>query len=659
VRPSLGLRAARAGVLALLAGLMLLGGAAPAQGHALLRRSDPAEDVRLDETPSAVTLEFTEPPELSLSDIQVLDQSGAEVHQGEAALVAGDDQGLQVVVVPQLEEGVYTVVWRVVSKVDGHPTGGTFAFGVGVSPLQVADRPVVEAPEVPEASPLEAGGRWGLFVGLGLLLGASWIGVLAFREVPRPLLRMAVVACLVALGGLVALALAQRSAANVSLGDLSSTDVGRALVWRGAGLLGASAMVLVALAPGRWRRTALGVAAVLAAGVMLVHVEAGHAAAVGGSGRWARILVQWAHFAAAGVWLGGLAALLLGVRGQPSEIKAVAVRRFSRVAAFGLAAVAVTGAVRALNEVGSWEGLFSTGYGQIVLLKTGLLLVVAGLGAVNRYRNVPVARRSLRGLRRVGGTEVALGAVVLGAAALLATLVPPASVPALERPPAALTVTGSDFATSVRARLEVDPAIPGPNRFLLRLTDFDTGEPVAADAVQLRFEAVGASGVGESTLELKPEDEGVYQAVGANLAVGGPWEVTALVQRGGDAVEVPLQLATVCETTAIPGPADQFTIDVVELPDGSTVQGYVLEVGRGEVHFTFLDPRGRSVPLQGEPTFIASGPQETLSLDARSLGGSHFAARAPLTPGEWRFDGLARTAEGALLSGCLEETVPS
>jgi copper transport protein len=630
--------------------------ASPASAHALLQRSEPADGARLDQAPETVTLEFTEPPELALSAIQVLDRSGAEVQEGQATPVSGQPGALRVGV-SDLERGVYTVVWRVVSKVDGHPTGGTFAFGVEVSPLQV-DTPAVEAPPSPEPSPLEMAGRWGLFVGLAVLLGASWVGALAFREPPGAVVRLAIVAGAVAVAGLIGLGLAQRAASGVGFGELLETDIGRALAWRTVGVLAALGLVVVALDPRRLRRAALGLAGLAAAAVMLVHVEAGHAAAEG-SLREGQIVAQWAHFAAVGVWLGGLAALLFGIRGEPDQSKTRAVRRFSAVAAVALALVAVTGVVRALDEVGSWGDLFGTGYGQLVLVKAGLLLLLAALGGVNRYRNVPAAGQSLRGLRTVSRGELSLGAGVLAVAAILATLVPPESVPVQAAVPAAIEVSGSDFATSVRARLEVDPGLPGPNRFRLRLSDFDTGEPVEADRVELRFSFAGGAELQDSTLGLKASGDGVYESVGPNLAVGGPWEVAALVQRGGDSTEVPLQIATLCETTEIEGPLDS-TLHLVEYPDGSSVEGYILP-GTGrflELHFTFLIEQGKELKVGDSPEFIASGEaEEPITLETRRFGPGHFFSKLDLPAGPWRFDAAA-TGQGTALSGCFEEELP-
>jgi hypothetical protein len=88
----------------------------------------------LDRAPDAVRLTFTEEPDPSLSVIQVLDAEGSEVQQGSPTTDPADELTLRVPI-DDLAKGVYSVSWRVVSRVDGHATAGVFAFGIGVNPL--------------------------------------------------------------------------------------------------------------------------------------------------------------------------------------------------------------------------------------------------------------------------------------------------------------------------------------------------------------------------------------------------------------------------------------------------------------------------------------------------------------------------------------------
>jgi hypothetical protein len=295
----------------------------------------------------------------------------------------------------------------------------------------------------------------------------------------------------------------------------------------------------------------------------------------------------------------------------------------------------------------------------LVLVKAAVIGVLAALGWINRHRNVPRVGSSLRGLRMVSSGELVLAVGALAAAAVLATLVPPAQVPAAARPPAALTATGSDFATSVRTRLDVDPALPGPNRFNLKVVDYDTGEPVGARRVSLGFAYLGGAEIAESRLDLQPAGDGRYRATGSNMSIGGPWEVTALVQQRDDAVEVPLQVATLCDALEIPGQGNEPTIYTVEVPDAGTVEGYLIPLGGGqaEVHFTFLDARGAPLRVEGDPAMIAwqqGEGAETLRPEFLSRG--HYFSVARLGPGDWRFDGAA-SGGGTSLAGCFEQSL--
>ena len=123
-------------------------GARPAFAHANLLSSDPAAGAQLDSAPDAVTLTFSEQPELRLTDVEVLATDGIPVTD---AVTAYGPRHTVKVGVKKLANGTYTVVWRCVSKVDGHATAGSFAFGVGVAP----SAPTQQAPKAPGPDPLE------------------------------------------------------------------------------------------------------------------------------------------------------------------------------------------------------------------------------------------------------------------------------------------------------------------------------------------------------------------------------------------------------------------------------------------------------------------------------------------------------------------------
>jgi copper transport protein len=146
-----------------------------------LRSSGPPDGASLDRAPRQVTLTFTERPEPRLSTVQLLDADGRPVQAGNAGPVGGQPFQLQVPL-GALADGTYTVAWRTVSRDDGHVTGGSFAFGDGVAaPAAAAQGGSVPAATTPPPSPLATAGRWLLYSGLALLVGAAASGLVVYK----------------------------------------------------------------------------------------------------------------------------------------------------------------------------------------------------------------------------------------------------------------------------------------------------------------------------------------------------------------------------------------------------------------------------------------------------------------------------------------------
>ncbi|MGZ4129183.1 MAG: copper resistance CopC/CopD family protein [Actinomycetota bacterium] len=635
--------------------VVVLAFASPAaDAHALLKSSTPTDGAQLASAPSAVVLTFTETPDPKLSILHVLDQNGNDVEKGPTRAVPGNTASLTVTL-GTLPKGVYTVTWRTVSRVDGHVTGGAFAFGVGVSPAG-ATLPKGATVKTPSPSVLSVATRWLFYVGLFLLIGTATTELFVARGLARTAL-LAKLGWLGAAVGLLGLVEAQRRDAGVAIGDLLGTSIGHAFILRAIPLAVALVGVLLVLRPAR---RAAGSAVVLAAtaAVVVAHVAEGHAAT--GAWRDGKIILQSAHVLAGGIWIGGRATILAGVGPLEPEARHRATRRFSSMALWTIAVLAGAGVWRAFNEIGSWHQLFATSYGQVVIAKAALLLVLIALGAVNRYRNVRRAGTEPRGLLATGSAELVLAVAVLALTGILSSVAPARAIQAATPAQTSVTATGSDFGHTVRLRLRATPGTAGPNTFELRVTDFASGAPVQAD-VSLRFTFLGPVQVGSSTLPLRAAGSGVYRARGTNLSIGGVWTATALVQRGAASVEVPLTLATrVTQQVSVAAAPGQPTLYTIALSDGRSVQFYADPgtLGPNEVHATFFDKGGTQFNGLSGYFVVATPPQATpQGLDYRALAEGHIVADATLTAGTWRFDVWARTKTGELLWSYFEPTI--
>ncbi len=434
-------RASPALVLAVLLLAAVVGAAAlpaAAAAHSALESSDPAADASVPVSPRQIVLTFSEAPDAELSLIRVLDAQGAAVPGMSAPqVVPGASAALQVTPSEPLADGVYTVNWRVVSSVDGHVESGAFAFGVGEQPAPDSAIVVELLHTSPWASALAGVGRWLLYAGLALLVGAATTSLIVYGgRLPGGGVTVLRAAAAVAVAGLVAMVWSQKVLIGApSLLPLFVMRQGLLLLGLGVALaLCIGAVVLVDLWPARWSLWLLGAAG---AAAVLLHVLAGHAASPS-SFQWLNLLAQWVHMTAIGVWVGGLFWLLLGFRGRDAAERGAAVGVFTRLATVVLGVVLLTGLTRAVAEVGSVSGLYDTRYGVTLLAKIALVVGLVGLGALNHFFWAPAVRAASGGAadRRFGLNsrgELGVALAVLAVTAALSGVAPAriaAAVPA-------------------------------------------------------------------------------------------------------------------------------------------------------------------------------------------------------------------------------------
>jgi copper transport protein len=438
-------------IVGVLAAAVLTAGAGVASAHALLASSDPANGASLPKAPSEIRLTFTESPDPALSTILVLDSGGTKLPVGPPTLQP--PRTLTVSLPAHLPNGVYTVSWQTVSTQDGHETADVFAFGVG--PVEGTIAPgVTPTLSTSGPTPFSVAAKTALYAGLMLLVGAAVVGLGLFGGAPRSLRIVGLGAALLAFGGAIGLLGAEQHTVGVPLNDFVQTATGRPYLWLVVATLAAAVFAVLAAARERWRAALWGSGAA-AAVAMAIRASSGHAA--GGPDPLLQQAYQWLHFLAAGLWIGGLVLLLLLLRerlgtNRPPVQEA---RRFSKLAVWLVAVVALTGVLRAVSELGGLSNLLDglrASYGLTVLGKVAAGLVLIGLGATNRLRNVVILAEDERPLRRFVGAEtvVALGVLVL--TGVLTGLSPPvaATSAATGPPPVAGSATGAHIATTTR-----------------------------------------------------------------------------------------------------------------------------------------------------------------------------------------------------------------
>ena len=420
-------------------------------------------------------------------------------------------------------QGTYTVAWRVTSE-DSHTLTGSFVFHLGreTGAVSLDDSGSSTALDV-----VGGVGRWLGFAGTLSAAGAALLALLVARgsgeEAARR--RLGTFAAATAAVGVVGVGVSLVASLADSTGRTFFAAVGLVpdLGWdTRTGQLAIVRVVLglavtaVALARPVWRRSPVPVAALALASLVVASLS-GHAWTA--PARWLAVAADVGHLSALALWVGGVAALLVALPVAGDRLGVAA--KFSNLALGAVAVVVVTGLVSGWQQVRTLDGLFQTGYGQLLLIKVLVFLPMLVLGYANRYHLVPLVERTAAPLTRSLRAEVAVAGAVL---AITASLIHQAPARATLAEPFATEVTieqGTMEAT-------VEPATAGANDIHLFFYDPDGGQ-LDADAVQV---TASTEGVPARRLTVTPILPNHVTVSGASLPSPGAWsvEVTAVVQ---------------------------------------------------------------------------------------------------------------------------------
>jgi copper transport protein len=544
---------------------------ASAWAHAALLKTSPSASVTVNTPPRQVALTYSEAVEPRFAIVSVTDAAGTQQTAGRPARSPTDPDELDVPL-RHLQQGWYLVFWRVISE-DGHPVRGAFTFAVGPNP---GPAPAFAIPSLSETAvkPGLIALRWLVFMSalaaVGLLVLRALITRPLLAERPRALATafwIALAVALVATPLYVLDATAQFSLRSVwdvgSLVPLMRQSAfgrgylrfelllalfaiaGGVAVWldRGAGRLRSVAELL-----------SLAGAALAAGALLLLPGTVGHAAQT--TPRPLAVTLDWLHLASASVWVGGLIGLLVLWRSVPAVRRTAAlvvcVPRFSNAAFASVAVLLGSGTIASVLHLPTFASLWSTPYGQAILVKVGILGAALVLAAFNLLRTRPALLRPEPPpsiallLRRLVAGETLLVAAAVAVAAVLSSLPPPPKAiaglaPSAHTGPGPVSVSLARNGYSFRVRISPNRAAV-PNDFLVEVAR--NGRPVRGADVTLRFDMLDME---MQSLEYRlPEVRpGVYERSEPTLVMVGRWGLTITVTpaHGGTANVVLLDKA--------------------------------------------------------------------------------------------------------------------
>ncbi len=573
----------------------LLFGATPVFAHANLVRSDPPANSAQKTPPTRVRLWFSEAVEPSFSSVSVLDKNGDTVDKKDSHRLADDPTGMEVSLT-DLPQGLYTVVWKTMSAVDGHITSGSFSFTVGDVPLTDSSpreiMSLVDSALSAAAPPplYEIVIRW-----LNLLLLALLVGSLTFplfvllpaihaATSPQSILRvyvdyvrhlvagrgkpspayedralgawakawlasnrlMLVLFALITLAVLGAQALKSGSDLGAVVPVLTATRFGAIWLARVVLLVGLGFVLF----RGRWHWTQdmegnrlLFIS--IALGLLLLVTQSlnSHDAAVNDP-PVLPFFVDLVHLAGVTIWVGGLAQLVvtlptyLRAQARSDRIRYLAstIACFSLVAFLTVGIVILSGAYSLILQVGTLEALFNTLYGTTLFVKFVLILPLLALGGLNLIVNRPASAQTMieRLQPFVRRFDIAvLLELIFAAGVLFAVGIMTSVAPARSAyDPNPKLWLETHRADDLTVTLGVAPALAGTNDFDVQVQDA-RGQNVSNAAVVRLIGTMEGMDMGPQEVEATAQGNGHYTLHGELMSMVGTWQLVVLVRRLG------------------------------------------------------------------------------------------------------------------------------
>jgi len=501
-----------------------------------------------------VIVHYSEALEVDFSALRVFDSGGNQIDNRDTSYYQGEES--LVVTTPPLEEGVYTVTSKVLSKVDGHLVPDAFVFGIGDVVVQDIDVSTAELIFYPEAA-----ARFPGLVGQTVVLGAAIASVLIWGTQGKDAIRSRLREVESALQGrflaVTGAGIAAVFASNIMMlviqtwrletSALQALETSFGMTWTVR--MGITAALLAAwlVLYRKGSRSTRSHIPVLAVSLVLISTTTmiGHGAA---SGQPAAVMLDYVHNLVAAAWIGGIIffafALLPALSGLGEDAKErmslVLIPRFSIMVVISLGIVVISGPVLMWFLESNVGTIVESTYGKLIITKILIAAAMVGIGGYHQFGIQRRAERNLgagtgvhKKLRRALKVESVLGIVLLGVVALLVNgTLPAGEIQSAGAQSSGYGFSSTEYSGSARFDIEVFPFTTGGNEVTVRVTDPQGGRIGDLGAVKIKVSNPGKNVTPIVIDTARTENGRGDEFVGeATFGFSGRWLVEVEAQR--------------------------------------------------------------------------------------------------------------------------------
>ena len=535
-----------------------------AYGHPFLLDSEPSQGQNAAVGTTQIITHYSEAVEINFSELKIYDSNGNQVDNRDTAYYNAESS--LVITTSPLEDGVYTIASKVLSKVDGHLVHAAIIFGVG--DVQI-DASLLESQEQSETTFIpESIARFPGLVGQTIVLGGIIASIViwstgqtrfkeqialietSFKAKFSKVIGFGIIA--VFASNFIILGV-QTWRLETSPLDVIQTTFGHTWLTR---------MILTIILIGIWfwieRKNQVSIKTqlpmlVFALALIATTTMMGHGAS---TELVPPIILDYVHNLLSSIWIGGV--IFLGFVVLPSitkldgtvrdKITISLIPRFSAMIIISLGILIITGPTLLWFLDSNVSSLTDSTYGKLIMLKIAIASVMIAFGGFYQIRFIQQAKKDLKStsvfkkLKRPLRFEAGLGIALLAVVALLVN----SSLPAgeIQSVSAEQGMTGYEsslFSENARFDVTVAPVGIGVNQIDVIVSGLDD-QPLS-DISSLKIKVSNPSrsiaSIEAEVAENKIAGQDIFTKYSAEptFSFAGIWQIELEAQRTENANE--------------------------------------------------------------------------------------------------------------------------
>ena len=531
-----------------------------ASAHPYLLDSEPGQGQNAPAGTTQIITNYSEAVEIGFSELRVYDANGNQVDNKDTAYNGGETS--LIVTTPPLEDGVYTITSKVLSKIDGHLVQAAIVFGVGDVKI---DSSLLEKQENSETTFIpESIARFPGLVGQTIVLGGVIVSITIwssqqtrFREVFADINEQFKIKFSKIIGiGVIATFASNFIMLGVQTWRLETSPLD--VIGTTFGTTWLIRMIITIIIIGLWfwmekknEITIKGQIPLLIASLILIATTTmmGHGASTELEAPW---ILDYSHNLLSSIWIGGViffafVALPTITKTENSikeKITLSLIPRFSGLFIIAIGILIITGPTLLWFLDDNVASLTDSTYGKLILIKIAIAAAMIGFGGMyqikflknmNDLEKLNISRKISKPLKFEAGLGIALLAVV---ALLVNSSLPAGEIQSADAIQGTFGYESVLFSENAKFDVKVLPAGIGSNTISVIVTSYDN-KPLADISglkVKVSNPQKNISPI-EAEVTENVQDSVTRYSADATFGFAGNWQIELEAQRAENSNE--------------------------------------------------------------------------------------------------------------------------